>query len=78
MNTNDKELYESPSMLVFEVRQEGVICTSYPLGAGGFPECRSPSEAWGLQFDFLTSYARETKVPVTAGAQSVPSSQTKE
>lgn len=38
MNTNDKELYEAPSMLVFEVRQEGVICTSDPLGAGGFPE----------------------------------------
>ena len=38
MNTNDKELYEAPSMLIFEVRQEGVICTSDPLGVGGYPE----------------------------------------
>ena len=34
MNTDNKELYEVPSMLVFEVRQEGVICIS----GGEYPE----------------------------------------
>ena len=34
MNTDNKELYEAPSMLVFEVRQEGVICIS----GGEYPE----------------------------------------
>ena len=34
MNTDNKELYEAPSMLVFEVRQEGVICAS----PDGYPQ----------------------------------------
>ena len=28
METKLKELYDAPSMLVFEVKTEGVICTS--------------------------------------------------
>lgn len=28
METKHKELYEAPSTMVFEVRQEGVICAS--------------------------------------------------
>lgn len=32
----------------------------------------SPSEAWGLQFDFLTSYARETKVSRYGGCSVRP------
>ena len=32
----------------------------------------SPSEAWGLQFDFFTSYARETKVDRVIGCSIRP------
>ena len=28
MEAKQKELYEAPSMMVFEVKQEGVICAS--------------------------------------------------
>ena len=28
METKNKELYEAPSMMVFEVKVEGVVCTS--------------------------------------------------
>ena len=33
MNTKHKELYEAPSTLIFEVKAEGVICTSGNVNA---------------------------------------------
>ena len=33
METKHKEFYDAPSMLVFEVKIEGVICQSLPEGA---------------------------------------------
>ena len=37
METKNKELYDAPSMLVFEVKTEGVICTSGLNGQLGDP-----------------------------------------
>ena len=34
METKHKELYDAPSMLVFEVKTEGVICQSNPAPTG--------------------------------------------
>lgn len=33
---NNKELYEAPSTMVFEVKQEGVICASPDYNYNGF------------------------------------------
>ena len=34
METKQKELYEAPSTMMFEVKQEGVICASDPRYKG--------------------------------------------
>ena len=34
METKHKELYEAPSTMVFEVRQEGIVCAS----GGAYPQ----------------------------------------
>ena len=48
METKQKELYEAPSTVLFEVKMEGLICGSplstsiFILGLGGLPENNYP------------------------------------
>lgn len=39
MEPKDKELYETPTIMVMEVKTEGIVCISNPEGTGnGFPD----------------------------------------
>lgn len=46
METKHKELYEAPSTMVFEVRQEGVICASVATFNAAYNGMNQEEEVW--------------------------------
>ena len=46
MKTKNKELYEAPSMMAFEVKVEGVVCTS-GVGANRSGYGAANTATWG-------------------------------